>query len=288
MWSLTDRLPERGRLALLFSAAVMVVACGGSGSGGGAPGALPAPPPPSPSPSPGPSPAPGASDLYFGYYLEDTGSNPEDPIAGGLFVKIPAADAAFSGLMPFSYIGCTAGTDVGSVTGSRSGTSLSGNWSGTVDGVAIGGSFIGTYDATTDSFTGRWTNAAGKVRVTVGSCAYHVAALGTYKLYRSPKSEPPGFAIDVSGGTSPTISWSSIGANALYVARVFDEDCLNVTPSDAACFKGEAVTTQLTVAYPAGFPGAGVLVSNVNYLVLVTGQDTSGAFLGFSISRYRP
>lgn len=288
MRSSTNWLRERRKLALLFSAAVMVVACGGSGSDVATSGASPAPPPPPPAPAPAPPPSPAASNLYFGYYLEDAGNNPEDPIAGGLFVKIPAADAAFSGLMPFTYIGCTAGTDVGAVTGTRSGTSLSGNWSGTMDGVAVGGSFAGTHDAATDSFTGTWTNAAGKVRVTVGSCSYHVAAHGTYKLYRSPTSEPPGFAINVSGGTSPTISWTSIGANALYVARVFDEDCLNVNPSDAACFKGEAITTQLTVAYPAGFPGASALVSSVNYLVLVTGQDSSGAFLGFSISRYRP
>lgn len=287
MRAATDLLRDR-KVALTFIAAAMAVACGGSGSNAGTSGALPSPPSPPPAPSPAPSPAPATSNLHFGYYREDAGNNPEDPIAGGLFVKIPAADAAFSGLMPFSYIGCTAGTDVGSVTGSRSGTSLSGNWSGTVDGVAVGGSFTGTYDPATDSFTGSWTNAAGKVRVTVGSCSYHVAALGTYKLHRSPTSDPPGFAINVSGGTSPTISWTSIGANALYFTRVFDEDCLNVNPSDAACFRGEAMTTRLAVAYPAGFPGASALVSGVNYLVLVTGQDPSGTFLGFSISRYRP
>lgn len=268
-----------GRVALLVTLA-FIAACGQGGGGGGGS---------SSTSSSGSGGTPAGSKLYYGYYVENPANNPEDPTTGGVFLRVPTSDGNFAGQMPFSFIGCTQGVDIGNVSGTRTGDSLTGNWNGTMDGTAVGGAFDGAYTAATDSFTGTYTNAAGKIQISVGACQYYVAENGTFKLFGTPTSEPSNFQAVATTGTTPTISWPSLGANVMYAVRVFDEDCLNNDPSDPACFKGETFTTGLTAAYPTAFAGASVLTAGKQYFVLVTGQDvTNGSFLGFSMLRVQP
>ena len=280
-----------GGCALVFA----LQGCGGGGSGNAdekasptaSPGDASAPTPtPTPTPTPAPAPAP---KLYVGYYVEDAVNNPEDPTIGSLMVKAPSNDGPFAGLMPFSYLGCIAGADIGGVSGTRSGVSFDGAWTGTVDNVPVGGTYQGTYAPSSDTFSGNYTNAGGKVPFGTGGCSGFVAANGTWKIFGTTASEPPTFVATATAGNTPTISWPSAGAAIRYDVRVFDEDCLNVNPSNAACFNGEAFTNGTNIQFPAQFQSALPLNGGGHYLVLVTGQDlTTGALLSFSSLRVLP
>ena len=70
------------------------------------------------------SPAPGGA--YIGYYQENPVTNPEDPVPGAVYLRLPAADGAFSGDMFFTYVGCQS-SNLGRVSGRQSGLSLSGS-----------------------------------------------------------------------------------------------------------------------------------------------------------------
>lgn len=239
--------------------------------------------------SPAPTPGAGSSKLYIGYYAEDPTNNPEDPTVGAVLFNAPSGDAAFSGQMPFSYVGCAPGVaqNVGTISGNRSGNALTGNWSGTVDGTAAGGAFEGTYTAASDSFAGNFANAAGKVKVQIGPCQYYIAALGTWKVFGSLQNDPANFTTTVSASATPTFSWPSLGANIKYGVRVFDYACLQTNPANSACFFGEAFTTLTSINYPSLFPSAKALVAGTSYLLIVTAQNiTTGAYTGFSASTF--
>jgi len=232
-----------------------------------------------------------APKLYVGYYTEDPVNNPEDPTVGSLLLAIPNPfdNTTFAGLMPFSYTGCLAGADIGTISGTRSKSSISGNWTGTVDNVSVGGSYAGTYDAATDSFSGSYTNAAGKVRFGNNTCGGFIAGVGTWKVFGTTTNQPASFIATVTSGTAPRFSWPSLGSETVYGIRVFDEDCLTANVSSATCFKGETLTSGLTAQYPLEFPGASALVAGGHYLALVAGQSTTtGALLGFSSLRFSP
>jgi len=228
------------------------------------------------------------SKIYFGYYAEDPTNNPEDPTNGSFIVGLPSSDGLFSGQMPFSYLGCTSSRSVGQVSGSRSGNGVGGNWAGTVDGTAAGGTFTGSYDTAADTISGAYTNSGGKVYISSGTCHYYVAALGTWKAFGSFTSQPKTFVALATTGATPVISWPSLGSGVVYSIRVFDEACLSGNPSIAACFLGEALTPGLSAQYPVNFPGGTALVLGKSYLVLVTGETTSGLFSGFSSFRLQP
>ncbi|WP_374676070.1 hypothetical protein [Ideonella sp.] len=265
-------LPPTARPALTFAALAtsLLAACGGGTDDG--PGA-------------------DAGRLYVGYYLEDAANNPEDPLPGTLVLRLPADDGAFEGLMPFSYVGCTAGADVGTVRGMRSASTLDGQWTGAVDGVAVGGSYAGGYDAATDEFSGQYTNANGKVPVTgPGDCRYAVAAYGTWRLFGGDTvAQPAHFVVGSDGGVSPTWSWPRMGLTAYYLVRVLDEDCLRRSVTDASCLIGEAQSLLPQVRYPADFPGASPLRAGGHYLVAVHAVDArDGTQLGFSTRHETP
>lgn len=226
----------------------------------------------------------GRGSLYVGYYTEDAGNNPEDPTVGAVLLRLPAADGAFAGQMPFSYAGCVSGRDVGRITGSRSGSRHSGSWTGTMDGNAVGGAFNLVADAAGGSYSGRYTNAAGKQAIAVGACSYYVAAQGTVKLYPGDSSSPAGFALSVGSGLTPTLSWPSLGSGLRYTARLFDEACLQSHPSDAGCFEGEVTTSALGTLLDASFG----LVAGTRYRVVVTAQQANGAFAGFATLTFVP
>lgn len=227
---------------------------------------------------------------YVGYYQEDAANNPEDPMPGTLIVNLPADTGAFEGLMPFSYIGCSGGADVGAVGGTRSASALNGSWSGTVDGVAVGGGYTGTYDGLTDQFSGSYTNAGGKVPISgPDDCHYSVAALGTWTLYGSTVSLPANFSLASTPGLAPTWSWPSLGGTVYYIVRVFDQACLAKTASNAACMMGEGQTLLTHIDYPAEFPQAKPLVAGGSYLLAVHAVDAANWHqVGFTTRVFKP
>lgn len=231
-----------------------------------------------------------AAGLYVGYYAEDAASNPEDPTVGALLFSLPQADGAFSGQMPFSYAGCTAGIDTGVISGTRSGDTISGSWSGVLDeSASVGGTLEASYDAALGGFSGSFTNAAGKQAVAVGNCSYYVAASGSFQVWNALTSQPASFALSVGAGTSPAFSWTSLGDGVVYTVRLFDDACVRATPGNVLCFLGEATTTALSAAYPAAFAGASALQAGTAYLAIATGQDgSSGAFKGFASIGFTP
>lgn len=214
--------------------------------------------------------------LYYGYYLEDPLDNPEDPTPGTLVVNLPAGPGAFSGQMPFSYVGCLGGADIGTITGQRTDTALTGQWTGVVDNVPVGGGYIGTYNAANDQFDGTYTNAGGKVHVTgPNDCSHHIAAKGTWRLYGDTVSTPSSFVVSSTGGVSPTWSWPSLGSAVFYLVRVFDQKCLAQSVTSAECMTGEGQTLLNRIDYPAGFPEAKPLKDGGSYLIAVHAIDVA-------------
>jgi hypothetical protein len=232
-----------------------------------------------------------AGRLYVGYYLEDAANNPEDPMPGTLVLRLPEDDGAFEGLMPFSYIGCTAGADTGTVQGTRTAATLDGQWSGTVDGVAVGGSYTGSHDAGADEFSGQYTNANGKVPIAgADGCRYAVAAHGTWRLFGSETvAQPASFVVGSTGGLSPVWSWPRLGLTAYYLVRVLDEDCLRRSVTQGSCLIGETQALLPQARYPEDFPQARPLRAGGHYLVAVHAVDArDGEQLGFSTRREAP
>jgi hypothetical protein len=254
-----------------------LAACGGGGGGAADP------------PATGGGTGAGTSRLYIGWYAEDPANNPEDPTIGALLLRVPAADGGFAGQMPFSFVGCSAGVDTGSVSGSRTGTALAGQWAGALDLVTVGGAFQGQYNATADTWAGSYTNAAGKVAVgSSGGCHYAVAPSGSFKLYGNATADPADFVLTAGSGTTPTLSWTARSGAAAYGVRVFDWACLQADVTQAACFLGEAYTSGTSISYPAAFAGATALQAGREVLAIVTSQSASSAFLGFASARFTP
>lgn len=254
--------------------ALALAACGGGSSDG----------PASPT-------GPGEARLYIGYYAEDPTNNPEDPTIGALMFRVPGTDGPFVGQMPFSFVGCSAGIDTGSIQGERSGSQLDAQWAGVMDGtVPVGGSFSATYDPATDSYAGSYSNAGGKVAVSNGPCQYHIAADGSLRVWGSTTRQPSGFVAAATSSLTPTFTWSGLPSGTLATVRVFDAACVAADPGNATCFVGESVPTAAgTAIYPAAFPGASSLQIGTEYLALVTGQHpTTGSFVGFTSLRFTP
>lgn len=229
---------------------------------------------------------PTPSKLYLGYYVEDAANNPEDPTVGGVLLKLPADGGRFAGLMPFSFFGCEAGMDTGSVGGMRAGTDLQGEWKGRVDGTAVGGRFAGRYDPKADRIAGNFENAAGKTRIERGDCSYFVAARGSYTLFSTAANVPPSFTATVSDGARSRLSWPALGRNVYYRVQIFDEGCVLADTADASCFRGEALTERAHADFPADFPLSRPLALPGPYLILLTAIDGgSGRMAGFSARR---
>ena len=146
-----------------------------------------------------PSPAQGApGGVYIGYYQEDPVTNPEDPVAGAVYLRVPAADGPFSGEMFFTYLGCQS-SNLGRVAGRKSGAALTGKWSGTVDDLAQRGVFAGTYTEASGFFAGTYTNAGGKQHRDLNPCIeYYIAPRGTWALFPLDRNLPASFDLQVT------------------------------------------------------------------------------------------
>ena len=187
--------------------------------------------------------------------------------------------------MPFSYVGCTNTASVAGVSGNLAGTGLSGNFNGATDGVAVAGSFTGSFDAASGTYAGTYANSAGKLPVRVGTCAYDVAAFGTFKLFPLEGGEPAAFTLSATSGTSPTFSWPAVAGAVAYTVRVFDATCVAGSITSAACYRGEAIVFTTSVAYPAQFFRSTALAAGSAYVVTLAAQDASGRVVGFRGTR---
>lgn len=276
------RAMARGLAGGLLTAGLLACGGGGGDDGGAAAG---------PGDDGGGAAAP-ASRVYVGYYAEDPANNPEDPTVGVLMFRVPQADGPFGGQMPFSYVGCSVGVDTGRIEGTRSGASLAGSWSGVMDGsVPVGGSLTATLDPAQDRYSGSFTNAAGKVAVRNGPCNYFIAAGGSFEVWGEAARMPAGFTVTAGATTTPGFSWSALPAGTVYTVRLFDDACLQDDPGDPQCFVGESLPlTVLSARYPGDFMGAGApLTAGRAHLAVLTAQNPgSGAFAGFTSTRFTP
>jgi hypothetical protein len=124
------------------------------------------------------------SDLYFGYYVEDPVNNPEDPTPGALLLRLPKTDAAFSGALFFTFIGCQS-ESWGHIEGELKQGKLQGKWSGAVDDIPQDGTFQGKFDAQAAQYAGTYDNSKGKQYREIPNCiTYHIAARGTWQMFK--------------------------------------------------------------------------------------------------------
>lgn len=216
---------------------------------------------------------------YIGYYQENPESNPEDPMPGAIYLRLPAADAPFSGDMYFTYVGCQS-SNVGTVTGRKVGAALSGNWSGTVDERAQRGGFTGSYSAATGFYSGTFTNAGGKQHRDLSPCIeYTIAPDGTWALFPVERNLPAGFEIRV---TPNAARWARQPGAEGSLVTIFDAATL-------AAAQGNAIVSQ-------SFLDAGRhmfslsqidLVSGREYILSVTVLSEAGDRLAFGSTRFR-
>lgn len=154
----------------------LLVACGG-----GLSGTESAPENPDGGDNPVVVTAPGG--LYVGYYKEDAGTNPEDPMPGALYLNLPASDSEFSGQMSFTYVGCQS-FNVGTISGNKSSLDLSGTWTGSVDGLAQDGKFVGRFNTDKKAYQGTYNNSKGKQFVKIKDCIeYYIGPNGRWELF---------------------------------------------------------------------------------------------------------
>jgi hypothetical protein len=247
MSHVTSGAVRRRRVALLCASVALFVACGGTVEEDD--DDEPAPP----------ASAPGG--LYVGHYAEDPVNNPEDPTLGVLHLALPANDAAFSGAMFFTYVGCQS-SNVGTISGNRTGNSLSGNWSGTIDELALLGNYGGSYNASSGVFSGTYTVTGGKQPRDIPGCiSYFIAANGTWELLPVGRSVPDSFDIDVSGST---VQWTNPVNTALTLVGVLDEAQAAAGQASAARFQavdtGGLQSLNLT-AVPGLTPGTRYVIT---------------------------
>jgi hypothetical protein len=223
-----------------------------------------------------PSAAPGGA--YIGYYQENPVTNPEDPVPGAIYLRLPAADGAFSGDMFFTYVGCQS-SNLGNVSGRKSGNSLSGNWSGTVDELAQRGAFTGSYDVENGLYTGTYTNAGGKQHRDLNPCIeYFIAPNGSWALFPIERNIPAGFEIRV---TPNAARWANQDRAYGSLVTIFDAATL-------AASQGNAIVWQTVLDSEANSASLGdvPLVSGREYVLSVVVLSDTAERLAFGSRRF--
>jgi hypothetical protein len=220
--------------------------------------------------------APGGA--YIGYYQENPRTNPEDPVPGAIYLRLPEADDTFSGEMFFTYVGCQS-SNVGNVSGTKSGTALSGNWSGTVDEVVQRGAFRGAYDAANGYYTGTYTNAGGKQHRDLNPCIeYYIAPDGSWALFPVERSIPAGFEIRV---TPNAARWTRQLRGEGTLVTIFDAATLASSRGNAIVWQtllgGDA---QMTSLHPAR------LASGREYVLSVAVLGNTAERVAFGSRRF--
>ena len=200
-----------------------------------------------------PPAAPGGA--YVGFYLENPRTNPEDPVPGSLYLRLPAGDDAFSGDMYFTYVGCQS-SNIGTVSGRKAGASLSGNWSGTVDNLAQRGAFSGSYNSANGYYIGTYTNAGGKQHRDLSPCIeYYIAPDGGWALFPIERNIPATFEIRVSNA----VRWTSQEGAEGSLVTIFDAETL-------AASRGNAIVWQTLV-------DSGAHMTSLQDVQLVSGRE---------------
>ena len=222
------------------------------------------------------SAAPGGA--YIGFYLENPLTNPEDPVPGAIYLRLPAADGAYSGEMFFTYVGCQS-SNMGSVSGRKSGNSLTGNWSGTVDEVAQRGRFTGSYDAASGFYSGTYTNAGGKQHRDLNPCIeYYIAPDGSWALFPIERNIPADFEIRVTPGA---VRWTGQPQAEVSLVTIFDAATL-------ASPQGNAIVWQRAVESNVQMTGVrdARLVSGREYVLSVVVFGETAERLAFGSRRF--
>ncbi len=209
--------------------------------------------------------------LFVGYYQEDPTTNPEDPVPGALYLGLPEGDAAFSGNMYFTYIGCQS-SNVGSISGNKAAAAISGNWSGTVDGSAQSGGFSGNYDAANDFYSGTYTVAGGKQPIGIVNCInYIIAPNGTWNLFAVEKNVPSTFTLTHNG---VILNWTSPAGYAAGLVTILD------VPNAITKGAGNAVKSQSVVTAPT-------VASDLTPLALTSGRQYLATVSLYDANRQR-
>lgn len=223
-----------------------------------------------------PAAAPGG--LYVGYYQEDPRSNPEDPMPGAFVLTLPEKDAAFSGAMYFTFVGCQK-SNVGAVKGVKAGAGLSGNWSGTIDGSAQSGPYSGTWDKASGAYRGTYSNAGGKQFKDIPGCIqYYIGPNGSWEMFAAGQSQPASFKLAVSNGQ---VSWPAVANTAMTLVYVVDPEVAQAGSANP-------------IAYQTILPGAGTrvglqgakLVKGKEYIVVALANTATAQRGAFASKRF--
>lgn len=157
--------------------------------------------------------------LYVGYYQESALTNPEDPTPGAFVLRLPEQDAAFSGAMFFTFVGCQ-NSNVGAVKGVKAGKMLSGTWSGTIDNSAQSGAYEGSYDKGSGAYRGRYSNAGGKQFRDIEGCVkYYIGPDGSWEMFPAEQNQPANFKLGLAG---KQVSWPAVPNTAMTLVYVID------------------------------------------------------------------
>ncbi len=218
------------------------------------------------------------NEFWFGYYQEDALTNPEDPLPGFIYLKIPQS-GGFEGELYFSYSGCAGGLDLGRVTGTVSGGNLDGTWQGNVDGKNVGGNYTGQL-VVEERYEGTYTNQGGKVEIECDSdFSYFVAPNGTWFLQKTGNNEALNITVDTSSEPM-ALGWDSGNNSGLFYSVVFmDAECLEQNLDLEECLMWSGVSATNSIVYGEGIADtvpARRLVLGKSYLASITCINSEG------------
>ncbi len=196
--------------------------------------------------------APGG--LYLGYYHEDRATNPEDAMPGAVHFALPEGDAAFSGTLFFTYVGCQSAS-LGAIEGTKAGLALAAQWSGPVDGTPQQGALQGTYDPAVGSYSGTYTVAGGKQFFNIPSCiSYYIAPGGTWEVFPVGVNSPPTFEVSLVGTVA---SWPAVAGGAEVLLSIIDTT-VAANPAGGNAVRWQAYFPSAITSYDIGLAGQGL------------------------------
>jgi hypothetical protein len=219
--------------------------------------------------------APGG--FYIGYYLEDPVNNPEDPLPGSIYFRLPAGNSDFSGEMFFTYFGCES-RDTGTISGTKSQLSLTGTWAGTVYGSAQDGGYTGQFNSTLGFYQGTYSNSRGKQAVNTTCATGYIAGLGSWELFpvgNTFSSDTAATAVRVQNNT---LSWYVPSGSAASLISILDQ---TAAQSGSNAFVGQSFLAGSSVSL---LPN--LLVSGRTYVISALGLSTNLARTYFSSVLY--
>lgn len=218
------------------------------------------------------------SDFWFGYYQEDPLTNPEDPLPGFIYLKVPES-GDFEGELYFSYSGCKGGIDIGRVEGTVANENLVGTWAGNVDNESVGGNYTGQL-VNVSLYEGTYTNAGGKVEIECddSDLSYFVAPNGTWYIQETGNNDTLDIVVNTS--TNPiSLNWNASNTPGVIYSVVFiDAECLSGNLSLEQCLMWNGLSASNSIVYGFGINDtvpALPLVSGKTYVASITGVNSN-------------